>query len=99
MREPGSQGTLPLHSARDPKLDLRAPARKKNTKQWCRGKVGVTHQLVVRGYQEVKGQGYWGWGKDGKILLCAKCGKEIAWYVPRAASSSFPALPVPDWAK
>jgi len=64
-------------------------ASKKNTRKWCKGKVGVEHTPVCRDYREVKHSGdltfgerqvslYQGW----KILMCSECGKELDYYYP-----------------
>lgn len=86
-------------SARDPKLDLRAPGSRKKTRHWCRGKRGIQHKLVVRDYAAVKLITWPNWyqPEGSKILLCSACGKEFDTYVPRAATPYFPALTPPDW--
>lgn len=58
--------------------------KKKDTKRWCKGKVGVEHQLKCYSYDELKNKNSslaGSFGKDWKILACTVCGKEIdRWY-------------------
>jgi hypothetical protein len=49
----------------------------KNTKRWCRGKVGVEHKTECRDYYDTK---RWGIGttvRNWKLLVCTVCGKEL----------------------
>jgi hypothetical protein len=53
--------------------DIRAPAStKKDTKKWCRGKVGRKHKPECRDGQ------LQGW----KNLVCTECGKHLDYYWP-----------------
>jgi len=54
---------------------------KRNTKKWCKGKVGVEHKTECRKYDEVKktSSKYF---KTWRLLVCTVCGKEIATYYP-----------------
>ena len=92
-------GAVSDADARDPKLDLRAPGSRKNTRHWCRGRRGIPHKLVVRDYVAVKRVTWPSWYQieGSKILLCSVCGKEFATYIPRGATPYFPALVPPDW--
>jgi hypothetical protein len=67
---------------------------KGKSRQWCRGKRGVPHQLVVRDYVTVKRVTWPTWFRGGgvsKILLCAACGKEFDSHHPREGRR------IPDW--
>jgi hypothetical protein len=74
---------------------------KKNTKKWCRGKVGIEHKPVCRDYSEVKRTGLEMFGrkvnlyKGWKLLVCAACGKELATYYPFGSDKRNP----PEWAQ
>jgi hypothetical protein len=72
----------------------------RNTKRWCRGKVGVEHALVVR-KKAALGKSYYGWSKC-IVRYCSRCGKELDYYWP--PSDSWPKemrdkRPAPDWIK
>lgn len=63
--------------------EVAAHKSKKNTKQWCKGKVGVEHQPKCFVY---------GFGGDGRALACTVCGKQLAvWY------RDFLNVPRPSW--
>jgi len=62
---------------------------RKNTKKWCRGKVGVQHKLECRKYNEAPSALSSSW----RILVCAKCGKHFDYYYP----SSWWKQAKPDW--
>lgn len=72
---------------------------KKNTKRWCRGKVGVEHKPKCVDYAETKfiGDGhslkrlYTGW----KLLVCTECGRELAKHWPIGSQKKNP----PEWVK
>ncbi len=50
---------------------------KKNTRRWCRGKVGVEHKPVVKGYGEAKHlAGDWA-NFEWEIVVCERCGKHL----------------------
>lgn len=56
---------------------------KRDTKRWCRGKVGVEHTSECRVYVETKGHvGRMGSAlKRWRVLVCTTCGKELAtWF-------------------
>lgn len=59
---------------------------KKNTKKWCKGKVGVEHTPV----------GKWGagWHNYMCILACTRCGKHLDYWYSR---SFFGVKVRPDW--
>lgn len=82
---------------RDPKADLRPVGQIKNTRRWCRGKIGVPHQLTVKTYREVKGPGWHPRG-EAQILLCSVCGKELDQYRPEHPSTDWPSRMKPAWA-
>lgn len=59
---------------------------KKDTKKWCRGKVGVEHVLKCFKYSELKltGSDFRGTCfSKWRILACVECGKELKCYIPR----------------
>lgn len=85
-------------NARDPKLDLRPTPKSKNTRKWCRGKKGVTHQLVVKDSVTAKPSYYsTQFNPFGKILFCSACGKEFGEWHPRIHPSLWPDPPIPAW--
>lgn len=71
-------------NARGPVRQRPAPA-KKDTKRWCRGKVGAEHKPECRVYRDVK-MAYAGlkgdFLKGWRVLVCTECGKELATYYP-----------------
>ena len=46
----------------------------KDTKKWCKGKVGVEHQLKCMVYSELL--------DTSRALVCTECGKRLAVYFP-----------------
>lgn len=60
---------------------IRAPsASKKDTKKWCRGKVGVEHKPVCVAYDDHKRSSLR--VSEWKILLCSTCKKELDYWWP-----------------
>jgi hypothetical protein len=61
---------------------------KRNTKKWCKGKVGVEHKPKCMKYSEVKRSGklFDTW----RILVCTVCGKELGTYYNTKKNK-------PDW--
>lgn len=49
---------------------------KRNTKKWCRGKEGVSHQPKCMEYAKVKGVSK-SWAQSWRLLVCEGCGKEL----------------------
>jgi hypothetical protein len=45
----------------------------KNTKKWCKGKVGREHKPICIDHNSIK---------DWKILACTECGKHLDYYWP-----------------
>lgn len=67
----------------------------KDTKRWCRGKVGVEHQPKCMGYNDLKGGGrIASMSRDWKILACTVCGKELAYWYPFGSRKN---NPKPEW--
>ncbi len=61
--------------------EIRPPSgSKKDTKKWCRGKVGVAHKPVCVAYDEHKRTNLR--VPEWKILLCSECKKELDYYWP-----------------
>lgn len=50
---------------------------RKDTKKFCKGKVGKEHILVVKNYFELKEPASKPPYPDRYVLFCSKCGKEI----------------------
>ena len=68
-------------------LEVRAPSsNKKDTKKWCRGRVGREHKLACIGHNRIK---------DWKILACTECGKHMDHYWPNPWRKSDE--PAPEW--
>ena len=67
-----------------PKGSLKAPAKKKDTKRWCRGKEGVEHKAECQAHPVLKAY---------KELICTSCGKHLDIYHPRYKTTK------PDWVK
>jgi hypothetical protein len=70
--------------------------KKKDTKKWCKGKVGVEHQLKCYDYDELKNKNtnlVGSYAKNWKVLSCTICGKQIETFIPRNNNSK------PDWVK
>jgi len=64
-----------LHDQDD---DLGRPkARKKDTRRWCRGKVGVEHKTVCMTAKEAKSRSYL---ESWRYLVCTVCGRELETY-------------------
>lgn len=58
---------------------IRPPSgSKKDTKKWCRGKVGKPHTPVCKPYASDRGSIFANW----RILACSECGKQIDYYYP-----------------
>lgn len=87
------QGAAKRRDARNTALPaIRPPSgSKKNTKKWCRGKAGVEHKPVCRDWSEVKNVTYM---RGCKLLICAECSKQLAWWFPWPGTKSEP----PAWA-
>jgi hypothetical protein len=67
--------------------DEHAPvAGQKDTKRWCRGKVGTPHTTRCVRYDDVKRapfpDAHNSSSRDWRILICTACGKELANYWP-----------------
>jgi hypothetical protein len=78
------QGAAHRRDERATKLEetTPGPARHKDKKRWCKGRVGREHKGVCHNYNELK---RWGLGNKyvsgWKILVCTVCGKELeTWY-------------------
>lgn len=83
---------------------------KKKTSKWCRGKKGVTHEVAVATYRDIKRLpanylpgAYAGW----LVQYCKECGKELAHWWPLLTIKKDPKSPLrdgtrdgmPKWAK
>lgn len=73
--------------------EIRRPSgSKKDTKKWCRGKVGVKHDPVCADYNTLKRATF---APEWKVLVCRNCGKELDNYWPTRFFKSN--KPKPDW--
>lgn len=52
---------------------------KRNTRKWCKGKVGVEHKAECKKYHEVKNTSF-KFYRSWRILVCTVCGKELDIY-------------------
>ena len=81
------EGAARRRDARNTKDPVnRAPGgSNRDTKRWCRGKVGVEHTAECRVYVETKGlAGLMGSAlKRWRVLVCTTCGKELATWLGR----------------
>ena len=66
---------------------------RKNKRDFCRGKKGVSHQPKCMDYNVAKAPGHT-WSVDWKLLVCTVCGKELEFYLPNTWGK---AKPVPAW--
>jgi hypothetical protein len=72
----------------------RGVPNKRDTKRWCKGKVGVDHKLVVKTRADIgKDHGLPTSFKDWLIRHCEICGKEVAWWFPMGGMKREP----PEW--
>ena len=79
------------------------PAKRKDTKRWCKGKVGREHVLQVRDATELGKHRF----SQSLVRFCTKCGKEVdTYWVPRQIQLSNgrqcwlrKPTPVPDWVR
>jgi hypothetical protein len=82
-------------------IPKKAPtSKKKDTKKWCKGKVGREHKGVCMTYDEAKGgrftsaNGFFGdFNARSRYLICIVCGKELSCYYPSKNDTK----PKPDW--
>lgn len=65
-------GGVRAKDTRNARDDLKeAPkTKKKNTKQWCKGKIGVEHEPIIK-------DGHW----YNIELRCKKCEKKLDWKI------------------
>ena len=69
---------------------------KRDTKRWCKGKVGVEHKLVVKPRSEIAGKAHYQiltTSEKWLIRYCESCGKEVAWWYPMGGMKREP----PAW--
>ena len=72
----------------------RGVPNKRDTKRWCKGKVGVEHKLTVATRSMPgKDHGLPESFKNWLVRYCTTCGKEIAWYYPMGRAKKNP----PEW--
>lgn len=65
---------------RQAKINVKPPSGgRKDTKRWCRGKVGVEHTPVCVDYNAHKNVGWFpGW----KLLICSECKRQLDSWMP-----------------
>lgn len=74
-------------AAKDPEPARARTARGKNSKRWCRGKVGKEHTPKCMKCGDVK---RWGFsGLTWRVLVCTTCGRELEIWWGRK--------PKPEW--
>lgn len=70
----------------------------KNTKRWCRGKVGVEHMPKCVPYKGTSAPEY---AKTWRELVCTRCGKQLACWIPilwmRGDGTAFARGTKPAW--
>lgn len=66
----------------------------KDTKRWCRGKVGREHKPVCIDYNDIKKVNYF---KGWKVLVCEVCQKQLDHYWPSPFRKEPP--PPPAWVR
>lgn len=90
------EGAIVRRDERQTKIpDIRKPSgSNKDTKKWCRGRVGRDHKLVCADYNTFKGTTYF---KGWKVLVCESCRKQLDYYFPSPFSPT--PEPPPSWAK
>ncbi len=93
------------HTTPDDAPKTRGVPNKRNTKRWCKGKVGVEHKPAVKTYRELKnwqgiGDGQWGSNifQGWLVRYCTECGKEIDHFYPQPSGHPVP-KPTPEWAE
>ncbi len=80
--------------------NIRPPSgSSKNTRKWCRGKVGVPHKPKCVRYDEYENQhGESRWTKGWKVLVCESCGKELDHWWPYPKGLNLLTIRAkPDW--
>lgn len=80
----------------EPKRSLKPAKTKKDTKRWCRGKIGIEHDAVCLTYDEAKSvndnSGFFHkYMAQYRYLVCKNCGKELATYYGASNQKK------PDW--
>jgi hypothetical protein len=76
--------------------DTPRPRSSKDTKRWCRGKEGVEHQAKCVSYLESKNEpppqpGSLDVRARWRTLLCAVCGRHLAYFWPFTTKEEPPA--------
>lgn len=79
--------------------DIRPPAKSKSkdTKKWCRGKVGTEHAPECVDYNTYKRTTF---APEWRLLVCKNCGKELdGWWPNRFLFNQYksPPNPKPEW--
>lgn len=93
----GRESANRRRDARQAKVpDVRAPSvTRRDTKKWCRGKIGVEHKPVCVAYNDLKNSSVH--APDWKILICTACGKQLAHWWPSPFRPT--TEQAPDWVK
>lgn len=82
--------------ARNIKEDIasKPPSAKKDTKKWCKGKVGVEHEKKISPMFDLGKQNYEP-SKKRLVMYCSKCGKELEVFYNIGSAAKNP----PEWVK
>jgi hypothetical protein len=72
------------------------PSKKKDKRKWCRGKVGIEHELKCVKYDDYKGMKLPS-SNNWRLLVCVNCGKELDYYYPITFGSINLHEKVPNW--
>ena len=80
----------------EPTTNLKPSKKKKDTKRWCKGKVGVEHDAVCMTHSELNNvnqntQGHHKFLSDFRYLVCLSCGKNLDMYLKSWNKK------IPDW--
>jgi hypothetical protein len=78
-----------VRRTKEPEIRPPGGSNKKNTKRWCKGKVGREHKPECRNYSDHLSA----FGGSWRILACAGCGKHLDYYYPL----SWCKQAKPDW--
>jgi hypothetical protein len=82
-------------NARQARLPIRPPSvSRRDTKKWCRGKVGVEHKSYCVSYNDLKNTRAT-YADEWKVLICTACGKQLAHWWPSVFRPT--KEQAPDW--
>jgi hypothetical protein len=67
----------------------------RDTRRWCKGKIGVEHKHEVKPWSDLKKHGF---VLDWLVLFCSTCGKDLDRYIPPHPNWTRKPKPTPEWA-